>query len=116
MSHGSALHLYGAADEAGEPEATVPNGPPSSGVGVSALDDFDWQPLHGLPVTTPARTLVDVADRLDVDELDRIICTLINAGHATKARLKAEVPTHLDRLPVITRAFVLLQLLDVPFE
>ncbi len=116
VSHGAALRLYGAGDEAGdETEFIVADSEPTPGVRVSAVGDGDWQPLHGLPVTTPARTLVDVADRVDVDELARVIGTFIKAGYASRAPLQGDVPVHLKRIPA-KHGIVLLELLDVSFE
>ncbi len=101
VSHGAALRLYQAGDEAGsQPEFTAPT--PLTGparIHVAHLQPQDWQALAGLPVTSPARTLVDVAGRLDTDELARILDTLIVAGHTTAASLHTEVHHQLDRLP-----------------
>jgi hypothetical protein len=104
VSHGAALRLYRAGDEAGsQPEFTAPTpmAHASAQVHVAGLATDDWQPLAGLPVTTPARTLVDVAERLDSDELTRIVDTLIVAGHTTAQRLREEIPARLDRLPTV---------------
>jgi hypothetical protein len=102
VSHSSALRLYRAGDEAGsQPEFTVPHPlvDTSTRVHVAGLVAQDWQTLAGLPVTAPARTLVDVAGRLDTDELARVIDTLIVSGQVTAARLRQDVAAQLDRLP-----------------
>jgi hypothetical protein len=88
VSHGAALRLYRAGDEAGsQPEFTAPTpmAHASAQVHVAGLAADDWQPLAGLPVTTPARTLVDVAERLDSDELARIIDTLSSPAYSPAA-------------------------------
>jgi hypothetical protein len=103
VSHGAALRLYQAGDEAGsQPEFTAPTpliGP--ARIHIAHLQPQDWRALAGLPVTSPARTLVDVAGRLDTDELARILDTLIAAGHATATSLPTDVHQQLDRLPTV---------------
>jgi hypothetical protein len=115
VSHGAALRLYQAGDEAGsQPEFTAPT-PLSvpARIHVAHLQSQDWQALTGLPVTSPARTLVDVVGRLDTDELARILETLIVAGHCTTARLRDEVHHQLDSLPALGQEHrILAELVD----
>ena len=44
----------------------------------------------GMPVTTPARTLVDVAATLQPDQLEAAVTTAINRGLATRSGLELE--------------------------
>lgn len=118
VSHGAALRLYRAGDEAGsQPEFTAPS-PLAAAVRihVAQLQPQDWQVVDGLPVTSPARTLVDVAGRLDTDEVARIFDTLIVAGYATAARLRDEVSHQLDRLPVLGQEHRILAELVAPLS
>lgn len=108
VSHASALRLYRAGDEAGASAEfscppPIPPAPtaPSTVHLVPHLTNHDWQTVDGLPVTTPARTLIDVADRLDTDELARVIDTLIATSHTTAAQLRREIPTLLDQLSTL---------------
>ena len=43
-----------------------------------------------MPVTTPARTLVDVAATLQPDQLEAAVTTAINRGLATRSGLELE--------------------------
>lgn len=115
VSHGAALRLYQAGDEAGrQPEFTAPAplAAPAK-IHVAPLQPQDWQALAGLPVTSPARTLVDVVGRLDTDELARVLETLVVAGHTTAARLRDGVHHQLDSLPALGQEHrILAELVD----
>jgi hypothetical protein len=65
--------------------------PGRAGLHVAALAGHEWVERHGLPVTTPARTLADLAaaGRLDGAELGRVAWALLAAGHASEAELAA---------------------------
>jgi very-short-patch-repair endonuclease len=51
--------------------------------------------LHGIPITTPARTLVDLADALPSHELERAVAEALALRLTTAARIQALV----DRYP-----------------
>ncbi|MEW2383657.1 hypothetical protein AB0873_16425 [Micromonospora sp. NPDC047707] len=96
VSHRSAVRLYRLGDLPGDhPQFTV-------GVGVAApggrthgadLAPGSWQWVDGLPVTTPARTLFDLADAepLDITELQSLVRGFVLGGWATVEDLTAEL-------------------------
>lgn len=102
VSHTSAVRLYRTGDLPGpEPEFTFPSPPPRHMAGptihVAPLEQGDWRELHGLPVTRPARTLVDLAGggTLDVAEIGRLAGSLLRNGWATQEELAAALDRHL---------------------
>ncbi|MDT5025416.1 MAG: hypothetical protein QOE61_1842 [Micromonosporaceae bacterium] len=97
VSHGTALRVYRVGDEAGyRPEFTTPTPMTSSAmVHTLNLDGTDWQAVVGLPTTTPGRTLIDVAGRLDSDELGRIIDGFVSGRWVTGPVLRADVTVRL---------------------
>lgn len=103
VSHTSAVQLFAIGDRPGPgPEFTLPAPSPTGAhahatVHVAALNDVDWQELHGLPVTRPGRTLVDLAvgGTLDVHELGRLADALIRERLASEEVLAAALDRHL---------------------
>ncbi len=101
VSHTSAVQLYGIGDRPGPGhEFTVPRPAPGvahATVHVADVDDTDWRELHGLPVTRPGRTLVDLAvgGTLDLDELGRVADGLIRGRWADHEDLSAALDRHL---------------------
>jgi hypothetical protein len=103
VSHAAAARLWGVSAGPGSAaEFTVPHrpaGPEPSGVSlhVGALAEHQWVERHGLPVTTPAQTLADLAatGRLDGAELGRVAWAMMSAGHVSEDALAAGLgPNH----------------------
>jgi hypothetical protein len=97
LSHRAAAALWGflAWDEARYPEVTVPGPAPRRHPGVRAhrtrtLDPRDVMRREAIPVTTPARTLLDLADDLPPKGLRRTT-RQAQAMHRTNVRQIAEV-------------------------
>jgi hypothetical protein len=101
VSHGTALRVYRVGDEAGAgPEFTTSSPVTSSArVHTSSLGGGDWRSVAGLPITTPGRTLIDVAGRLDTNELGRIIDGFVTGRWVTGPELRADVTVRLHDLP-----------------
>lgn len=102
-SHAAAARLWGVGAGPGpEAEFTVPHAaaaPVPSGVllHVRALAEHQWGERHGVPVTTPAQTLGDLAatGRLDGAELGRVAWAMMSAGHVSEDALAAGLaPDH----------------------
>src|SRR5262249_28296415 len=55
------------------------------------LDRADRTVLHGVPITTPVRTLIDMAGRLEDDRLLAVTEDLIMRGLVTPDRLRARL-------------------------
>ena len=106
LSHRSAAELWRIGPRAAYIDVTVPGRrrPPGIVVHECALRDGDRTALHGIPVTTPARTIIDLADvltrrglerRIDEAEYLRLDLTGLEPlpgrrGAGTLARLLAE--------------------------
>lgn len=111
LAGGTAVRLYGVLAGLPGPEldvlvsltADLPATPPE-GLGDAAaagqvrvrradLATSEWQMVHGLPVTSPAWTLVDLADGGPVDLMDlaRIAGRFVHQGWATREDLLAGV-------------------------
>lgn len=98
LSHTTALRLLGVAGDLPGPalEVTVPPGSPlrrldGARVHVLPVPEGDWQQLHGMPATTPARAVADLAadGPVDVTDLARVVRRLIDRGVATREDLAA---------------------------
>jgi predicted transcriptional regulator of viral defense system len=82
------------------PEATRGNG--ASELKIRVHYDPDLRPedvttVHGIPVTTPARTLLDLATCVDDDELEQALANAIRRRLTTYAELHevmARYPRH----------------------
>lgn len=74
----------------------------------SSLHPDDIASRHGIPITSVARTLVDVAGCMDRQELERAVSTAERAGMTTRAAILQT----LDRHPRRCGAPVLRALLD----
>jgi very-short-patch-repair endonuclease len=75
VSNGASLHVWGLRDNGGHVEVTVPGGGATSGVRAhrAALPESDVVERHGMRVTTPARTLTDIAAATPRRELARLV-------------------------------------------
>ncbi len=94
FSYGSATKLYGVGDFPGpDIDFTIPSsahkGPDYIYFHVEELELHDLNHIEGLPVTTPARTIKDLAksSRLDLLELGRIVASFIRNKWCTKKEL-----------------------------
>jgi very-short-patch-repair endonuclease len=92
LSHGSALGVYGLAEPARIVEVTIVAGRRVSRAGVRAhavqtLPRGQLRRMHGLAVTSPARTIVDQAARWTPDRLERIVDAARIARLVTDAEL-----------------------------
>lgn len=63
---------------------------------------------HGIPITTPALTMVDLAPRLTIAELERMINKADERGHITPHELRAQ----LERMPSLPGRARVRNLLD----
>lgn len=91
LSHTTALRLYQVVgDLPGPPfELTVPTGRGGPGVHVLPLGPDEWAQREGLPLTTPARTFVDIATSgyVDVVDLALVAQRLTDGGLTTRDAL-----------------------------
>lgn len=92
VSAGALWQLVEAAPE--QPELTVVgrSSHPVTGVTVhriAAIDRRDVAWLRGLPVTSPARTIVDLAGRLSTLDLESAIAAALNLGLTTIPQIRA---------------------------
>ncbi|MGA3538988.1 hypothetical protein ACK8GE_06790 [Micromonosporaceae bacterium DT194] len=105
VSHAAAAMLWGVGAGPGpEIEFTVPHRPagdvpPGVLLHVGALTEHQRTERHGMPVTTPAQTLRDLAatGRLDGAELGRVAWALMSAGQVSEeALITGLAPDHPD--------------------
>jgi hypothetical protein len=78
LSHASAAELWGIGGRAAEIEVSIPRSshPARPGVRIHRrpiLQEADVTTHHGIPVTTPVRTMIDIAIRFDRRGLERMI-------------------------------------------
>jgi predicted transcriptional regulator of viral defense system/very-short-patch-repair endonuclease len=73
LSHRSAAALYGLLRHHGPVEVTAPSNHTHRGITVHRSTLADRTTHYGVPVTTPARTLLDLADVLDPAALTRAV-------------------------------------------
>ena len=75
LSHGSALPVWGLRDNGGHVVVTIPGGRATCGVRArrAALPAGDVVERYGMRVTTPARTLADLAAATPERELARLV-------------------------------------------
>lgn len=82
------------------PEARRQNGAPELEIRIHYDPDLqpeDMTTMHGIPVTAPARTLLDLATCLDDDELEQALAKALQRGLTTHAELRevmARYPRH----------------------
>ena len=97
LSHQSAAALYGLIRYSGPPHVTAPTLRSPRGIAVHRSTLAEATIHYGIPVTTPARTLIDLADVLDPASLTRAVnearlnslitdWALLEAIHASPAR------------------------------
>jgi hypothetical protein len=92
------LRVYRVGDEAGNgPEFTTPSPVRSpAAIHTSSLGGDDWQAVAGLPTTTRGRTLIDVAGRLDTDELAHIVDGFVSGRWVTGPQLRRDMTARLQ--------------------
>jgi very-short-patch-repair endonuclease len=73
LSHRSAGALYGLISYHGKPDVTAPTKRSHAGINLHRSRLTDHTTHYGIPVTTPARTLLDLADLLDPASLTRAV-------------------------------------------
>lgn len=104
VSHDSALRLYRVAGEPGpDAEFTVANparpAQPGTVLHPGEVLEDEWTYLAGLPVTEPARTLIDLSGRYDVDELARMAESLVSQQWIREPELRAALERGIARRP-----------------
>lgn len=97
VSHRSAVRLYRIGDLPGDhPQFTIGVGAgaalPGGRIHKADLGTSSWRWVDGLPVTTPARTLLDLADAepLDITEVRSLVRGFVLGGWATVEDLATE--------------------------
>ncbi len=88
LSHTSAAAIWRMRDEpVTRPELSVPcsRAPRAVGVDVHRVARLDFAWVRGLPVTAPARTVVDLAGVLPLDDLEQVL-TRVLARHVVTVR------------------------------
>jgi very-short-patch-repair endonuclease len=95
LSHHTAAALWGIRSHTGEVHVTVSRGHPRNrpGLRIHRSHSLNAAVLHGLPLTTPARTLIDLAPHISQRELDRATEQTQILGLATRH----EIATQLER-------------------
>ncbi|MEU7935244.1 hypothetical protein [Micromonospora echinofusca] len=96
VSHRSAVRLYRLGDLPGDhPQftASASVAAPDGRTHGADLGPGSWQWVDGLPVTTPARTLLDLADAepLDITELHSLVRGFVRGGWVTVEELTTEL-------------------------
>lgn len=101
VSHGAALRLFAVGDQPGpQVEFTAPTEVAATGdsvVHVAALADDEWCDVAGVPTTSPARTLRDLAARLDAGELTRLGEALMAHGWVSRRQLVDDLESQMSR-------------------
>jgi very-short-patch-repair endonuclease len=91
LSHMSALALWGLATRwPRQPEVTVPGDRRPKGITVrrsQTLTRRDVRKHQGIPVTSPARSILDCAPRLTDAQLARLVNDALLSGHLRRAHL-----------------------------
>jgi very-short-patch-repair endonuclease len=111
LSHRSAATVWGVrAARDGEVDVTVAarRARGRAGIRVHTARDVEWTRHHGIPLTTPARTLRDLAPLIPQRDLDRAIEQAILARLPGRAELEA-----LQDTPQITRSEAEARLLEL---
>lgn len=95
LSHGSAAALWGIGDyERGRPEVSVPSRSPRRRPGIrvyrrAGLSPADRAVRHGIPVTTPVCTVIDLAARLGPRHLEDLVNEAANQDRLNPEELRA---------------------------
>jgi len=109
VSHQTALSVHGIGElESGRIELTVPPGftmrHRAVALHFAALPKTDVVPMGGFTVTSPARTIIDVAPSIDKDQLARVIDDARQAGLVSPRKLRtraeqvdARAALHIER-------------------
>ncbi len=93
LAHGASLHVWGIRERVGPVEVIVPGGRATTGVKWrrAPLPPGDVVERHGMRVTTPVRTLTDVAGSTSQRDLARIVEEAQRLGLVTPGELAAAV-------------------------
>lgn len=96
LSHRTAAAVWGFADPPHDVTLTTATGRQSSRSGVRvfrvvSLDSRDLRRAYGLPLTAPARTLLDVARHVSAGELERMVAEARVRGLASDRELRAAI-------------------------
>ena len=92
LSHESAAALWGLRAEEGRIEVSVQAGHPRRpGIVVHRRRAFEVTRRHGIPVTTPTRTLVDLATRLSGDDLEAAVSEADKLGLTDPEALRSKL-------------------------
>ncbi len=103
LSHESAAALWGIRPDRSRPtEVTVPQNKRRRPKGIRThqsrtLEPRDVTTRHGIPVTTPVRTLIDLAPRLPRNQAERAINEADRLGLVTPDRLRRALATGSDK-------------------
>lgn len=93
LSHSYGADLFGFGPPAnGEIEVSVPatSHPRGRGIKVYRRRQFEVTERHGIPVTTPACTIIDLAPRLTRDDFEHMVGQADVRGVLTPQKLRAE--------------------------
>lgn len=127
LSHHTAAAIWGIRSHTGDVHVTVSRGHPRNkpGVRIHRCHSLNAAVLHGLPLTTPARTLVDLASHLRRHELDRATEQTQILGLASRDEIAAQLKSQrgvgalraaLHDEPTLTRSEAERRLLDLVRE
>lgn len=102
LSHGSAARLHELMDRAVHdlpPEVTVPRRkrPRIEGIRVHRMRDLrpdEVTTLHGIPITTPARTLLDIAETMTAREVEQALAKALRMRLVTLQEMHEMVNRH----------------------
>jgi very-short-patch-repair endonuclease len=118
LSHHAAAALWGIREWHGDIDVTVTRGQPRSRRGVrvhrARLDDRERTRHHGIPITTPARTLRDLAPLIPRRDLDRAVEQAIIMRLPGHAELEIEHPPSLTRSEAEARLLELIRAAELP--
>jgi very-short-patch-repair endonuclease len=95
LSHRSAAALYGLIRYHGKPDVTAPTRRRHPGINLHRSPAAERTTHYGIPITTPARTLLDLAELLDPDSLTRAV----NEAHFGNLLSTDDVETTLANSP-----------------
>lgn len=117
LSHGSAMTLWGFWRRWDQPfEVTVAGDRRPPGIRVHRSRTLSWRDVRtqvGIRVTSPARTLLDIAPRLDERALKRALSTALHSPWLTESQLGEALARH-ARLPAARQIAPLIGLPGTP--